>query len=115
MDNLPAALRPQRETLAQCLEAFNRARHVRAIYLFGSHARGEAGSDSDVDLCIVADGAERQFEAARDFRRQIWGIWPRPSLTLIPISPGRLKEKEACGDHFFQTVLKEGVLLATEN
>jgi predicted nucleotidyltransferase len=115
MENLPAALQPQREILARCLEAFNRARHVRAIYLFGSHARGEAGPDSDVDLCIVADGAERQFDAARDFRRQIWGIWPRPSLTLIPISPARLGEKEACGDHFFQTVLSEGVLLATEN
>jgi len=37
------------------------------------------------------------------------------TLTLIPISPARLREKEACGDHFFQTVLKEGVLLATEN
>jgi predicted nucleotidyltransferase len=115
MDNLPRALRPQGEILAKCLEAFNRARTVRAVYLFGSHARGEARADSDVDLCIVADGAERQFEAARDFRRQIWGLWPRPSLTLLPISPSRLAEKKACGDHFFQTVLKEGVLLATEN
>jgi len=115
MDNLPAALRPQREILAQMLEAFGHARHVRAIYLFGSHARGDARPDSDVDLCIVADGAEKQFEAARDFRRQIWGIWPRPALTLVPIAPERLKEKQECGDHFFQTVLKEGVLLATEN
>jgi predicted nucleotidyltransferase len=22
------------------------------VYLFGSHARGEAGPDSDVDLCL---------------------------------------------------------------
>ncbi|PWU12860.1 MAG: hypothetical protein C5B50_20625 [Verrucomicrobia bacterium] len=115
MDNLPAALKPRQEALAKCLEAFNRARHVRAVYLFGSHARGDARPDSDVDLCIVADGAEKQFDAARDFRRQIWGIWPRPSLTLVPIAPARLEEKKACGDHFFQTVLSEGVLLATEN
>lgn len=32
-----------------------------------------------------------------------------------PIAPQRLAEKRACGDHFFSTVLKEGVLLATEN
>jgi len=115
MDNLPIALQPQRETLARCLEAFNRARHVRAVYLFGSHARGQARPDSDVDLCIVADGADRQSEAARDFRREIWGIWPRPSLTLVPISPSRLEEKKASGDHFFKTVLTEGVLLAAQN
>ncbi len=115
LDNLPPALRSQRETLAKCLEAFNRARHVRAVYLFGSYARGQARPDSDLDLCIVADGAERQLEAARDFRHEIWGIWPRPSLTLVPICPSRLDEKKASGDHFFQTVLKEGVLLATEN
>ncbi len=115
MDNLPAALRPQRDTLAKCLKAFDRARHVRAIYLFGSYARGESRPDSDIDLCIVADGAERQLDAARDFRHEIWDLHPLPALTLVPISPQRLEEKKACGDHFFQTVLSEGLLLATEN
>ena len=31
---------------------------LKAVYLFGSHARGEARPDSDVDLCLVAEGAE---------------------------------------------------------
>jgi predicted nucleotidyltransferase len=115
LDNLPPALQAQRETLARCLEAFNRVRHVRAVYLFGSQARGGARPESDVDLCVVADGADRQYETARDFRRQLWEVWPRPALTLIPISPERLAEKKAAGDHFFQTVLREGVLLATED
>jgi hypothetical protein len=66
-------------------------------------------------FCIVAEGAERQRETARRYREAIWEIWPRPSLTLIPISPGRLAEKQSIGDHFFATVLKEGVLLASEN
>ncbi|MBI4658720.1 MAG: nucleotidyltransferase domain-containing protein [Verrucomicrobia bacterium] len=115
LENLPATLQDQRETLAQCLEAMNRVMPLRQVYLFGSHARGEARPDSDVDLCIVADGAERQLEAARRFREAIWGVWPCPSLTLIPITPTRLDEKRAVGDHFFHTVLKEGVLLATQN
>jgi hypothetical protein len=42
-------------------------------------------------------------------------VWPRPAFTLLPISPSRLAEKKANRDHFFQTVLKEGVLLASEN
>jgi predicted nucleotidyltransferase len=115
LENMPAALQPHREALAKCIEGFNRARHVRAVYLFGSHARGEARADSDVDLCIVADGAEKQLEAARAFRKQIGDIYPCPALTLIPIAPARLEEKKAIGDFFFGTVLKEGILLATEN
>lgn len=115
LDNLPPGLRSQREPLAKCLEAMGRVARLRAVYLFGSYARGDARPDSDVDLCIVADGADRQLEAARRFREAIWDVWPRPSLTLVPITPGRLAEKRAVNDHFFATVLQEGLLLAAEN
>ena len=115
LDNLPPSLASQRETLARCLEAMDRAAPLRSVYLFGSHARGEARPDSDVDLCLVADGAERQIEAATQFRLAMRPIWPRPSFTLVPISPCRLREKQAVGDHFFSTVLQEGVLLAKED
>jgi predicted nucleotidyltransferase len=115
LDNLPPSLQSQRETLARCLEALGRVARVRAVYLFGSHARGEARPDSDVDLCIVADEAERQLEAAARWRKAMRPVWPRPAFTLIPISPARLAEKQARQDHFFATVLKEGVLLATQD
>ena len=115
LDNLPAELESQRQTLAQCLEAMDRVMPLRAVYLFGSHARGEAQPDSDVDLCVVAEGAERQLEAARRFRVAMGDVWPCPPLTLLPITPQRLAEKRACHDHFFATVMEEGVILATEN
>ena len=57
LDNLPAELQSQRQSLAQCLEAMDHVLPLRAVYLFGSYARGEARPESDVDLCIVADGA----------------------------------------------------------
>jgi predicted nucleotidyltransferase len=115
LDNLPQGLQNQRQTLAQCLEAMDRAMALRAVYLFGSYARGEARPDSDVDLCIVADGAERQLEAAAKWRRAMRPVWPRPAFTLIPITPERLAEKQDRKDHFFHTIFKEGVLLAAEN
>jgi hypothetical protein len=115
LENLPPGLRSQREALARCLEAMDRVRPLRAVYLFGSYARGDARPDSDVDLCLVAEGAERQLEVAARFCDAIWDIHPRPAFTLIPITPERLAEKRACGDHFFATVLQEGVLLAAED
>jgi predicted nucleotidyltransferase len=114
-DNLPPSLAPEREVLARCLEAMNRVMPLRAVYLFGSHARGDARPDSDVDLCIVAEGAGKQLEAAQQFCRAIRPIRPKPSFTLVPITPERLAEKQRIQDHFFATVLNEGVCLAAEN
>ena len=115
LNNLPPGLQSQSKVLAQCLEAMDRVMPLRAVYLFGSHARGEAQPESDIDLCVVADGAARQLEAAQKFRQAMRDVWPCPPLTLLPITPERLAEKRARNDHFFATVLKEGVLLASEN
>jgi predicted nucleotidyltransferase len=115
MDNLPNTLRPQRESLERCLNAMNKVIPLKAVYLFGSHARGDARADSDVDLCLVTDGATAQLKAAQAFRRAMRPIRPKPAFTLVPISPERLKEKQAAEDFFYATVLREGVLLATEN
>lgn len=114
-ENLPASLAPQRETLARCLAAMDSALPLRAVWLFGSHARGDARPDSDVDLCLVADGAERQLAASAKFSDAIWDVVPRPAFTLIPIAPARLAEKRAARDFFFGTIMDEGVLLATED
>ena len=59
-ENLPPSLQGQRETLARCLQAMHAALPLRQVILFGSHARGQARPDSDVDLCLVSDNAARQ-------------------------------------------------------
>jgi hypothetical protein len=115
LENWPASLGPYRVALVQCLEAMDGVMPLREDYLFGSHARGEARSGSDVDLCLVAEGAAEQLKTAQKFRRAMSEIRPKPAFTLLPIAPSRLEEKQAVGDHFFRPVLKEGVLLATAN
>jgi predicted nucleotidyltransferase len=115
LENLPPSLESQRESLRRCLIAMDSALPLREVILFGSHARGDAHADSDVDLCLVADGAEQQLKASRQYRNAIWDVLPRPAFTLIPITPQRLSEKRHCGDHFFHTVLEEGVSLAAED
>ena len=111
LDNLPLSLQDQAETLRQCLLAFDQVMPLQAVYLFGSHARGEARPDSDVDLCLVSESAERPLAAAVEFRRAIRGIRPKPAFTLVPIMPARLREKRQKGDHFFHTVLQESIPL----
>jgi predicted nucleotidyltransferase len=115
LENLPVSLKSHRDVLGQCLEAMNQVLPLKQVYLFGSHARGEGRADSDVDLCLVAEGADEQLKAAQRCRRALSEIRPKPAFTLVPIAPQRLEEKKAVRDHFFQTVLTEGVLLATEN
>lgn len=115
LENLPPSLAPHREAFWRCLEVIHAVLPLQEVILFGSHARGEAGPDSDVDLCLVADGAERQLEAARRWRVAMRSVWPRPSFTLIPIAPWRLAEKRACDDHFFATIFEEGVSLAAQD
>ncbi len=88
---------------------------LKVVYLFGSHARGEAKPARDVDLCLVAEGATDQLKAAQKCRQAMSEIRPKPAFTLVPIAPKRLEEKKAMGDHFFHTVLTEGILLVTEN
>jgi len=88
---------------------------LKRVYLFGSHARGNARPDSDVDLCIVAEGAEHQLQTARKFREAMGNLWPCPAFTLLPISPTRLAEKRERHDHFYSTILNEGVIIAAED
>ena len=101
--------------MERCLRAMASAMPLRAVYLFGSHARGDARAGSDVDLCVLADDAGQQIAAARRLRDTLWTVWPRPPLTLIPITPKRLAEKQRAGDHFFQTLFNEGIQLAAED
>lgn len=64
------------ELIAQMAAAIVREVDPEAVVLFGSHARGQAGPDSDVDLLVVEAepfGAERPAEKALKARRALAG------------------------------------------
>lgn len=44
------------------------------VILFGSHARGEAGSDSDVDFLVIEGSVESRVEEAARLRNALGGI-----------------------------------------
>lgn len=113
--NLPPVPAQLADGLRDCVQAFAAVLPVQRVILFGSYARGQAGTDSDVDLCIVAHGIDSQHRAAVTLRRAVGRLRHKPALSLVPISPERLIEKIERGDPFFRTVLREGVCIAEEN
>src|SRR5438105_7638386 len=51
--------------------------HPQQVILFGSHARGDAGPDSDIDLLIVMPVKGSKLEAGLGIRRAL-GDYPVP-------------------------------------
>jgi predicted nucleotidyltransferase len=72
--------------LAEIVDRLVAAFEPEAIYLFGSHARGEEGTDSDLDLMVVVpDAAEPERRRSRLAYHALRGtgvaadvlVWPR--------------------------------------
>ncbi|ACS90278.1 MULTISPECIES: nucleotidyltransferase domain-containing protein [Thermococcus] len=61
------------EDAVEKILSLDRERKVKFIILYGSHARGKARKDSDIDLCIYYDGTKRE---AFQFRMKVLGELP---------------------------------------
>ena len=79
--------------------------HPRRIILFGSHARGEAGADSDVDLLVVMPHEGSGWRKAADIRQH---VHPTFALDLLVRSPEELQQRLAIGDYFMLDIVERG-------
>ena len=61
------------EDAVEKILSLDKAGKVKFIILYGSHARGKARKDSDIDLCIYYDGTKRE---AFQFRMKVLGELP---------------------------------------
>lgn len=100
---LAAKFREVRKTVAQIAEAFDPVR----VILFGSHARGDARPESDVDLLVVTDHLCRPDESLR-IRRSVDYSFP---LDLIACDSQRLGKRITAGDFFLQDAVENGKVL----
>jgi uncharacterized protein len=81
------------------------------VILFGSHARGDATEDSDVDLLVVAPTKERFFERMASVRRLIRDLRDGLAVSLIVLTPAELEKRRRAGDPFVREILETGVSL----
>ena len=79
------------------------------IVLFGSHARGEEGPDSDVDLLVIMPHEKHAAEKAAEITQR---VHPRRySLDLIVRSPDAIRERLQMNDWFVRDLIREGRVL----
>jgi len=78
------------------------------VILFGSHARGDATEDSDVDLLVILPFRGRSVDQTVRIHLELRPPFP---VDLIVRTPKAIQRRLAMGDHFIQSILDEGKVL----
>jgi predicted nucleotidyltransferase len=79
--------------------------HPQKIILFGSYARGNPRPESDVDLLVVMDGAEKKRRPSLEIRQSLGAMF---GLDLIVYSPKQLKDRLEMEDWFLRDAVETG-------
>ncbi len=79
------------------------------VIMFGSHARGDANENSDVDLLIIAESNLPRFKRSR----RLYKLFrPYPfSMDLLVYTPQEIEKGKRSNISFVSTVLREGKTL----
>jgi predicted nucleotidyltransferase len=94
-----------KEVTRRLIEAFNPYR----IIVFGSHAYGQPTPDSDVDLLIIMDSAERPAARAAQVSRL---LHPRPfPMDILVRTPAEIRYRLEIGDYFIREIMERGQVL----
>ena len=78
------------------------------IVLFGSHARGQARKNSDVDLLVVLPFRGRSARKSADIQMRLRPTFP---LDLLVRTPAQIRRRLAQGDSFLREVMEKGRIL----
>ena len=78
------------------------------VLLFGSHARGEAGPDSDVDLLVVLSCEGKPVYKAAQIRLSLDHSIP---IDVLVRTPEEIARRLEMGDFFIRDILEKGVVL----
>jgi predicted nucleotidyltransferase len=81
------------------------------VILFGSHAYGHPGPDSDVDLLIIKDTSDRFLDRLTAVRRILSDANRSVPIETIVLTPGELEDRLAKGDQFIAEIVAKGTVL----
>ena len=83
--------------------------HPEKIILFGSHARGDAKPDSDVDLLVIMNSDQHPSRTAAEITYRVHP--QRYPLDLVVRSPQMVRTRLQMNDWFMRDVMREGRVL----
>ncbi|GHU69563.1 hypothetical protein FACS1894184_13790 [Clostridia bacterium] len=80
---------------------------THTIYLFGSYARGDQRSGSDLDIYVLTDDQKRPIDYIHDIRYAISGIGGIP-VDILALPRDRFDQRSRMRPTLEYTVVKEG-------
>lgn len=86
------------------------ARAPAKVILFGSHARGEAGADSDLDFLVIEPDVENRLEEMVRLREVLDPL--RVPADVIVVTPEHVDEWGEVRNTMLHAALTEGRVLA---
>lgn len=81
------------------------------IILFGSFARGEEKSNSDIDLLIIKDSNKKRPFRVKEVFEAVRGMDREYALDPIVYTPDEIDKRLALGDYFIREIVQEGKVL----
>jgi len=79
---------------------------AKAVVLFGSHARGQAGTNSDVDLLVIAESDLPRHKRSRPLHLM---FKPYPfAMDILVYTPKEVEQEREFELSFISRVLREG-------
>lgn len=97
------------ETIQQIVEVITTHLSPRRVILFGSHARGEAGPDSDLDLFVELD-PPLPTRGRSALVKRLFAPYPGP-MDIVVYSPQEVAYWKQAPASLVATVLREGTVL----
>ncbi len=99
---------PTMDQIKELSASLGREFEPERIVLFGSHARGEATEDSDVDLLVILTF---EGKAVHQVVRMRMAVRPSFPVDLIVRTPAQVRERLEMGDDFIRHILEEGKIV----
>lgn len=94
----------------QISQAIHRVAPTAETILYGSEARGDARSDSDIDVLILLDGEKRDFKHEDELAGKLYDIELATGVLISPmIMPRKQWENRPFKTPFYINVMNEGI------
>jgi len=99
------------ERLQKISERLKKEYYAEKVILYGSHAKGEATEDSDVDILVIAPTEERFFERMATVLGLVRDLYNGLALSPIVLQPEEVSERLKRGDQFVKQIIEHGIYL----